>query len=55
MQISFTKKEHQVAGTILVVSEYATEVFTDEQGGSLLTEHGTPICREGAIEMLAQL
>lgn len=55
LRLSFTEKEHQVAGTILIVSEYSAEVFTDEQGGGLLLEHAVAICKDHAIEMLAQL
>ncbi len=55
MQFHFLQKEHQVAGTILVVLEYAQEIFTQDQGGDLLLEHGTPICAEHAIETLASL
>ena len=55
LKLRFLEKEHQVAGTILVVSEYAQEVFTQEQGGMLLLEHATPILKEDAIETLASL
>jgi adapter protein MecA 1/2 len=55
LKISFSQKEHQVAATILIVSEYAQDVFTDDQGGRFLEEHGKAICRENAITMLAQL
>lgn len=55
MRFTFSKKEQQIAGAILVVSEYADELFTDEQGGKLLIEHGKAICKENAIEMLRKL
>ena len=55
LQLTFRQEAHQVAGTILVTSEYAEEIFTQEQGGMLLLEHATPILKESAVETLASL
>lgn len=55
MQLLFLEKESQVARTIMVVSEYAQSIFTEDQGGDLILEHGTPICAEHAVETLAAL
>lgn len=55
LQLVFRQEEHEVAGTILVASEYATEIITHEQGGVLLLEHATKILKEDAIETLASL
>lgn len=55
LQLTFRQEAHQVAGTILVVSEYAGEIFTQQQGGDLLLEHATPILKDNAIETLASL
>ncbi len=55
LRVVFTLRERQIAGTILVASEYAVEMFTENEGGNVLIEHGQPICRENAVETLAQL
>lgn len=55
LQLTFRQEEHEVAGTILVVSEYSKEIFTQEQGGALLLEHAKPILKADAIETLAAL
>lgn len=55
MQIIFALKQRQIAGTILKISEFAENVFTQNQGGELILEHGVPICVHNAIETLAKL
>lgn len=55
MQLSFCQDMHQVAGTILVVSEFSEEVFTHEQGGQLLIEHGLAVCKERAVQVLSAI
>ena len=54
-RLAFLQEEHQVAGTILVVSEFAQEVFTDDQGGGVITEHGKCIIAKEAVETLSAL
>lgn len=55
MRLMFSDEEHQMAGTILTVAEYTGEIFTDDQGGAMIHEHGTVICADHAIETLASL
>ena len=55
LRIKFSEEEHQVAGTLLVVSEFGTEILTDDHGGAVIVEHGTVLCKEHAVETLAML
>lgn len=55
MRLLFSHRERQIAGAIIVASEYAIETFTEEQGGDFLLEHGEAICKKEAIETLKQL
>ncbi len=55
LRLQFTDGEHQVAGIILVVSEYGDDIVTDAAGGAFIAEHGTCICKENAIDMLRAL
>lgn len=54
-RLIFLQEEHQVAGMILVVSEFAGEVFTEDQGGGVISEHGQCILKKEAVETLASL
>lgn len=55
LRFQFSEEEHQVAGVILVVSEYGKEILTDDHGGAVIAEHGNILCKENAIETLARL
>lgn len=47
--------EHEIAGVILAMAEYGHMLFSDAQGGGVVSEHGTVLCAEHAIETLAKL
>ncbi len=55
LRFQFSEEEHQVAGVILVVSEYGKEILTDDHGGAVIAEHGSVLCKENAVETLARL
>lgn len=55
LRFQFSEEEHQVAGVILVVSEYGKEILTDDHGGAVIAEHGNILCKENAVETLARL
>ena len=54
-QISFKGNARQVAGQILIVSEFAEDIFVQEDGGDIIVEHGKCILADKAIDTLAGL
>lgn len=55
LRICFVQEEHRIAGILLVMSEYSTQMITEDQGGFVIAEHGTLLCKERAIETLKSL
>lgn len=55
IEIAFINDSKFVAGQIMTISEYAEEIFTFDEGGALIEEHGKPIIAEDAVAVLAKL
>lgn len=53
--LTLKQGEHQVAGIILLLSELAEEIFTDDQGGDLLREHAECLLSSEAVQTIAIL
>ena len=55
IEIAFINDSKFVAGQIMTISEYAEEIFTFDEGGALIAEHGKQIISENAVAVLAKL
>lgn len=53
--LTLMQGEHQVAGIILLLSELAEEIITDDQGGDLLREHAECLLPEKAVQTMAAI
>jgi len=54
VKLNFELTRRQISAVILVIAEYATQMFTESFDGAFLLEHGDVIC-EDCVNVLSQI
>ncbi|MCR5415859.1 MAG: adaptor protein MecA [Pseudobutyrivibrio sp.] len=54
IKLNFELTRRQISAVILVISEYATQMFTETFDGAFLLEHGTVVC-DNCVEKLSKI
>mgnify|MGYP002622953395 CR=1 FL=1 len=54
IKLNFKLTRRQISAVILVIAEYATQMFTETFDGAFLLEHGTVIC-DNCVEKLSMI
>ena len=54
IKLNFELTRRQISAVILVLAEFATQMFTESFDGAFLLEHGDLIC-DDCVNMLSQV